>query len=44
MVTIDNAMPYHVLINDGAAVSVMSLHVFMTLQIPISRVTPMPSI
>jgi hypothetical protein len=44
MVTIDNAMPYHVLIDDGATVSVMSLHVFMTLQIPISRVTPMPSI
>jgi hypothetical protein len=42
MVTIDNAMPYHVLVYDGATISMMSLQVFMTLQIPMSSLTLAP--
>jgi hypothetical protein len=43
MVTIDNAMPYQALIDDGAAVSMMSLQVFSTLQISVSSLTQAPS-
>jgi hypothetical protein len=30
-VTIDDAMPFHVLINNNVELSLMSLHVFLTL-------------
>jgi hypothetical protein len=43
MVTIDNAMPYQVIIGEGAAVSMMSLQVFPTLQIPVSSLIQAPS-
>jgi hypothetical protein len=36
MITIDDAMPFRVLFSRDAEVSLMSLHVFLTLQIPIS--------
>jgi hypothetical protein len=40
MVTIDDAMPFRILISNDAKVSIMSLQVFLTLQIPISSLTP----
>jgi hypothetical protein len=40
MVTIDDAMSICILISNDAEVSLMSLHVFLTLQIPISIPTP----
>jgi hypothetical protein len=36
------AKPFRVLISSDTKVSLMSLHVFLTLQIPISSLTPMP--
>jgi hypothetical protein len=43
-VTIDDVMPCHVLISRDADVSLVSLHVFMTLQIPASSLTLAPPI
>jgi hypothetical protein len=44
MVTINDIVPFHVLIHSDAEVSLMSLHVFLTLQIPISSLTSAPPI
>jgi hypothetical protein len=35
MVTIDDAMPFHILISSDAEVSLMNLQVFLTMQIPV---------
>jgi hypothetical protein len=43
-VTIDDAMSFHVLITNDTEVSMMSLLVFLTLQIPISSLTLAPPI
>jgi hypothetical protein len=42
-VTIDDAKLFQLLINNNKA-SLMSLHVFLTLQIPITSLTPAPVI
>jgi hypothetical protein len=42
MVTINDAMPFHVLISSDDVASLMSLQVFLTLHIPISSLTPTP--
>jgi hypothetical protein len=40
MVTIDDVMPFHVLISSDVEVSLMSLQISLTLQVPISSLTP----
>jgi hypothetical protein len=44
MYTSDKVMPFQVLINSDVMVSLMSLHVFLTMQIPISSLTPVSSV
>jgi hypothetical protein len=39
-VTMNDVMPFHILINSDSEVILMSLHVFFTLQIPVSSLTP----
>jgi hypothetical protein len=43
-VTIDDAKLFQLLINSNNKASLMSLHVFLTLQIPITSLTPAPVI
>jgi hypothetical protein len=40
MVTIDDALPFPVLICNDVVVRLMSMHVFLTVQILISSLTP----
>jgi hypothetical protein len=43
-VTIDDAMPFFVLLSRDVEVSLISLHVFSTLHIPISALTLAPPV